>query len=109
MAIKASITMDQGSEYSTTINVTDDNDLVINLTGYTGSAMMRKHYSSINSYSFSVSISPLIGAVTISMTSNSSSLVPAGRYVYDCEIVDQYGKKTRLVEGLVTVTPEVTR
>lgn len=114
MAIKASIIFGQGEDYSTTIDVTDDNDVPINLTGYSGAAMMRKHYTSLNAYSFSVTISPLIGAVTLSMSSNSSYAnstgnIPAGRYVYDCELTDQYGKKTRLVEGFVTVTPQVTR
>ena len=109
MAIKANLIIDQGSDYETNINVTDDDDNVIDLTGYTGTAQMRKHYTSVSYYSFTVSIEGLRGIVTMSMTSNTTDSIPAGRYVYDCELSDPYGVRSRLVEGIVTVTPSVTR
>jgi hypothetical protein len=109
MAIKGNLIIDQGSTFSTTVNVTDDNEAVVNLTGYTGAAQMRKHYTSLNSHSFSVSISPLIGTVTLSMNATTTASITPGRYAYDCELTASNGTKTRLVEGIVTVTPEVTR
>jgi len=109
MAIKANLDIDQGSTFQTTINVTDDNDEVVDLTGYTGVAQMRKHYTSSTSYSFTVSISPSIGTVTLAMTANATANVVAGRYVYDCELTDTNGAVTRLIEGIATVTPQVTR
>jgi hypothetical protein len=109
MAIKANIVIDQGTTFQTTINVTDDNDEIVNLTGYTGAAQLRKHFTSTTSYAFVVSISPTIGTVTLSMTANSSANVVAGRYVYDCELTDVNGAVTRLIEGIATVTPQVTR
>lgn len=109
MAIKANLDIDQGSTFRTTINVTDENDDIVNLTGYTGVAQMRKHYTSSTSYSFTVSISPSIGTVTLSLTANATSNVVAGRYVYDCELTDTNGAVTRLIEGIATVTPQVTR
>lgn len=109
MAIKANIVMDQGASFSTTINVTDSTDSPINLTGYTGASMMRKHYSSTNAYSFSVSVTPLTGIVALSMTANQTALIPSGRYVYDCEMTDSNGTVSRILEGIVTVTPGVTR
>lgn len=109
MAIKANLIIDQGADYETSINVTDDDDAVINLTGYTGAAQMRKHYTSVSYYSFNVSISGPQGIVTLTMSSNTSASIPAGRYVYDCELTDTQGKTSRLVEGIVTITPNVTR
>lgn len=109
MAIKGNIIIDQGSTFQTSINVTDDNDEVIDLSGYSAAAQMRKHYTSSNAYSFNTSISPSIGVVTLSMSSNTTNSIPAGRYVYDCELTDSNGLVTRLVEGIVTVTPGVTR
>jgi len=109
MAIKANLQIDQGSTFQTTINVTDDNDDIVDLTGYTGVAQMRKHYTSTTSYSFTVSISPTIGTVTLAMTANATANVVAGRYVYDCELTDTNGAVTRLIEGIATVTPQVTR
>lgn len=109
MAIKANLIIDQGADYSTTINVTDDDDTVIDLTGYTGAAQMRKHYTSVTFYAFDVSINGPLGIVTLSMAANSTNNIPAGRYVYDCELTDTQGKTSRLVEGIVTITPNVTR
>jgi hypothetical protein len=109
MAIKANIVIDQGSTFQTSINVTDENDEIVDLTGFSAAAQMRKHYTSSNSYAFSTSISPTLGVVTLSMTANTTSTIPPGRYMYDCELTDVNGAISRLVEGIVTVTPGVTR
>ena len=109
MAIKANLILDQGADYATTLNVTDDDGTALDLTGFTGAAQMRKHYTSVTSYAFTVTINALQGTVDLSLSSNTSNTIPAGRYVYDCELTDGSGKKSRLVEGIVTITPQVTR
>lgn len=109
MAIKANLIVDQGADYVTTLTVTDDDGDVIDLTGFTGAAQMRKHYTSVTSYAFTVTINAGQGTVDLSLTANTSNTIPAGRYVYDCELTDSNGKKSRLVEGIVTITPQVTR
>jgi hypothetical protein len=108
MAVKANITIDQGTSFETTLDVTDDNGDPINLTGYTGAAQMRKHYTSSNSYSFAVAINPTAGVVTLTMNAASTSAITAGRYVYDCELTSG-STISRVLEGIVTVTPQVTR
>lgn len=108
MAIKANLIIDQGTDYSTTINVTDDFDETIDLSGYSGVAQMRKHYTSVSYYSFDVATNAQ-GEVILSMSANTTNNIPAGRYVYDCELTDSFGKKSRLVEGIATITPQVTR
>lgn len=109
MAIKANIVIDQGSTFQTSINVTDDNDEPVNLTEYSADAQMRKHYTSLTSYSFTTTISPDLGIVTLAMDANTTNNIAPGRYMYDCELTDQNGAVTRLVEGIATVTPGVTR
>jgi hypothetical protein len=109
MALKANIVIDQGSDFSTIISVTDDNGDPLNLTTFTGAAQMRKHYTSSNAVSFVVTTSPS-GEVTLSMNAAVSNAVIPGRYVYDCELMDTTSNTvSRLVEGIVTVTPQVTR
>jgi hypothetical protein len=108
MALKANIVIDQGSDFQTTIDVTDDDGNAIDLSTYTGAAQIRKHYTSSNAFSFTVTASNT-GVVTLSMTSGYSANITPGRYVYDCELTDPSSKVTRLVEGIVTVTPQVTR
>jgi DUF4097 and DUF4098 domain-containing protein YvlB len=109
MATKANIIIDQGTTFSTSINLTDDNGDAIDLTGYTGRAQMRKHYTSSNAQSFTVSLQSSNGIVTLSLTETQTANLTAGRYVYDVEVVSGANVVSRIVEGFVTVTPEVTR
>lgn len=109
MAIKANLIIDQGTDYSATFNVTDDDGDVIDLTGATATAQMRRHYSSVSYHAFTTSINGSVGTVTISMNAATTNAISAGRYVYDCELQDTGGIRSRLVEGVVTVTPQVTR
>lgn len=109
MALKANIVIDQGTSFATTIDVTDEEDNTVDLTGFTGAAQMRKHYTSSAQTAFTVSISADLGEVTLSMAANVTNNIAPGRYVYDCELTDGSGTVSRLVEGIVTVTPGVTR
>ena len=109
MALKANIVIDQGTSFSTTIDVTDDDGNIVDLDGFTGAAQMRKHYTSSTAYDFTVAITEDLGEVNLSMTANTTNSIPAGRYVYDCELTDSAGLVSRLIEGVVTVTPGVTR
>ena len=109
MATKANIIIDQGTTFSTVINLTDDNGDPIDLTGYTGDSEMRKHYTSSNSQSFSISLGGTLGTVTLSLTSAQTANLTPGRYVYDVEVTSGSNVVSRIVEGIVTITPEVTR
>lgn len=109
MATKANIIIDQGTTFSTVIYLTDDNGDAIDLTGYSGDSEMRKHYTSSNSVSFSVSLGGTLGTVSLGMSANQTANLTPGRYVYDVEVVSGSGVVSRIVEGIVTVTPEVTR
>jgi hypothetical protein len=109
MALKANITIDQGTSFSTTIDVTDEDGNIVDLTGFTGAAQMRKHYTSTAQTAFTVSITANTGAVSLSLSANVTNTIAAGRYVYDCELTDNIGTVSRLIEGIVTVTPGVTR
>lgn len=108
MATKANLVIDQGSTYSTTITLTDDDGNPLDLTGYTGAGQIRKHYTSSSYTAFTVVITPLTGEVTLSLTATQTSNMSAGRYMYDVELTTG-GTVSRVLEGIVTVTPECTR
>lgn len=108
MAIKANLIIDQGTDYSTSITLTDDEENVIDLTGYTANAQIRKTYSSSNSVTFTTAITPAQGVITLSLTDSQTANIVPGRYVYDV-ILTASGTTSRIVEGIVTVTPRVTR
>lgn len=110
MAAFTEITIEQGATFSTTVNVEDAYYNPVNLTGYSASSQMRKSYYSSSATNITASVTGTSnGEITLSMTSaNTSSLTP-GRYVYDLIIDDGANTVTRVVEGIATVLPSVTR
>jgi hypothetical protein len=107
MAQRIDITMDQGATFEFSFNVNDANGSVLDLSNYTARAELRRHYTSTNSVSFSANIEA--NTIFLRLTSNQTSNIVSGRYVYDCEIVDDDGLVTRAIEGVLNVSPEVTR
>lgn len=110
MAIIANLYIDQGTDFSVTVDVTDTVGDILDLSGYSAAAQIRKTYSSSSvSATFSTSIAELSGQVTLSLTDTQTSAIEAGRYVYDLNITSGGGITTRVVEGQAIVTPGVTR
>jgi hypothetical protein len=109
LATKANILIDQGTDYLNVLNLTNDNDEVLSLVGYTGTAQIRKYYTSSVSYPFTVTITAQTGQVSLAMTAEQTANLAAGRYVYDCELRSSGNLVSRILEGIVTVTPQVTR
>jgi len=107
MARKLNLTVDQGTTFSYTIFLNDANGAPQDLSSFTGRAQMRKHYASTTSKSFTVAVG-VNGTVTMSMNASSTTNTVPGRYVYDLELVNG-SVVTRLAEGIITVTPEVTK
>ena len=71
---------------------------------------MRKHHTSTNAYSFTVdaNTSGANGIIIIGMDWETTRTIPSGRYVYDVEMVTS-NVVSRVLEGQVKVTPEVSR
>ncbi len=108
MAQKVNLLIDQGTTFNTTFTIHNEQDEPIDFTGYTGNSQIRKAYTSLTAYDFTVALNN-IGQVTLSMSANVTNTIAAGRYVYDVEVQDLVGVRSRIVEGLVTITPQVTR
>ena len=111
MSAKANLLINQGTDFSTSITMTGDDGFPTDLSGYTGAGQIRKHYSSESFTNLDVVFGAdrTDGVVTIELGRSSSEGMEAGRYVYDVEITSGANTRTRLVEGLVTVSPQVTR
>ena len=107
---KYNFTLEQGATFSREITVQDSGS-AMNLTGYTPRMQMRStHDSSTIALTITASISNATqGKISLSATDTLTSAVEEGIYVYDLEIESSGGIVTRLMEGNVTVTPEVTR
>jgi hypothetical protein len=105
----------QGATYSQVINwKTGSTPAFVNTTGYTARMQLRTSYSAASaSLELTTSNSRIsltnAGVITLSLTATETAALAAGRYVYDLEMVSSGGQVTRLLEGVVTVSPEVTR
>ena len=109
MATKANLFIDQGTTFTTSITLTDDEDNPIDLTNYTGVAQIRKYYTSSTYTPFVVTLGGTTGVVILTLSATTTSGLSAGRYVYDCEVTSDVGVVSRVVEGIITVNPQVTR
>lgn len=108
------LTFPQGATWSLSLTWNDDGGDPINLTGYTAAMQVRKSYDattpvvSVSSGS-GITLGGVAGTIDVRIASSATDDVKAGRYVYDLELTSGGGEVTRLVEGTLTVTPEVTR
>jgi hypothetical protein len=110
VATVTNLYVDQGSYYRTHITVSNTDGTPLDLSGYTAASQMRKSYQSSTAYNFTTSISnPSEGRVRIELSSEQSRLIPAGKYLYDLEITATSGEKSRVVEGMVIISPEITK
>ena len=110
MANISNLYVDAGSTYSNIITVAASNGQPLNLTGYTVASQMRKSYQSSVAYNFTASILDApAGKIRLELTNTQSEAIPAGRWLYDVEITSSTGSKTRVVEGIVTVNPQITQ
>ena len=109
MATTKNLVIDQGSTFTANVQFLDNSKIPISLVGYNVKSQMRKSYASANATTFTANItSPSTGNVSISLTSGQTANLIAGRYIYDIEanIADTV---VRIVEGIITVNPGVTR
>lgn len=109
MATKLNLTIDQGSDFTLNFDLKDSAGNAFDLTGYTGRSQFRKYYTSNTSYTLGAVTGNTNGVVTLSLGAANSAAIPAGRYLYDVEIVSAGNTVTRILEGILTLTPEITR
>lgn len=103
-------TVEAGADFNTVIDLKDAAGGTLNLSGFQTAAQMRKSHYSNTAINFSVSVTDAsVGQITMTMSSAVSANVTPGRYVYDVLITSGTGIKTRIIEGIVTVLPSVTR
>jgi hypothetical protein len=103
--------LEKGATYSTTITLDDVYGDSYNLIGYTANSQFRKSYYSSNATAvFTTTIDTSNGAIGLSLTAAVTANIAPGRYVYDTIIrKTSTGEVTRILEGIVDVSPSVTR
>ena len=103
------LTLDKGTDFSATFNVTNSDGTVFLLNNYTATAKIRKHPAATSYQSFTTTITVLRGEIKITMNAVTTSLLTAGRNYYDV-IITQAGTGliTKVFEGMILVNETVS-
>jgi len=111
MATISNIFINQGADFSTTVTISDNTGSALDLTSFTALAQMRKTYESTSATAFTATFDSdrTTGKIELSLTGTQTSTLESGRYVYDLLITGASSDKSRVVEGIATVNPSVSR
>jgi hypothetical protein len=106
----ADLFIDQGTDFSKTLTLDGDDGATVNIAGYVFTSQMRTSYYTANATAnISVTVADAAnGVVLMHMSAANTSNVVAGRYVYDIKMVDSSNTISRILNGIITVTPEAT-
>lgn len=112
--------IDQGASLTRAITWTASDGSPVDLTGYTGAAQIRasaQDASPLVSLTVTFDADRTTGKLSVSLTSaQTAALVTTGttatdrtKGVWDLELTSGSGTVTRLLQGAVFISPEVTR
>lgn len=114
MARRIVLSIDQGTDTRVSVSISDATGTPIDLTGASARMQLR---TQINAPDFVDELTTDNGRIAIGDAGTLSLIfpngvttdTPAGTYVYDLEMVDSDGLVSRVMEGTITIRPEVTR
>lgn len=114
-AANLSISIEQGATFTRSIVYNDSEGNPVDLTSVTAvRGQVRDNFASPTAYDFTLAVEspPTSGVISWLMPADVTATFPvtrAQKYFYDIEIEYSSGVVERLLEGIATITPEVTR
>lgn len=93
----------------------DSTGTPVNLTGFIANMQVRQSASSpdvllaLSTTTGGITITPLLGKITLTFTATMTAAIAWRRGKYDLELTSNDGTVTRLIEGEINVSKEVTR
>jgi len=111
MAQITDLFVDQGSDWSAILTFSNVDGTARDFTNCTVAGQLRKGYgsSTFTAITTTFPAPATSGKIKLALGNATTAALKAGRYVYDVEVVDAQGLKSRVVEGIITLTPEVTK
>lgn len=109
MTTQANLYVDQGVDFSIDLDVSIDGE-VITLDDKDFYCSFAKLYSTTPTAN--AAVVPLVGnnsIIELSVSGETTENISPGKYVYDVIMVSPSGTKTKILEGLITVIPTITR
>jgi hypothetical protein len=108
------ILLEQGATFSQVITY-KDNGVAVNLTGYTARMQVRATLESastlveLTTANGRIALGGTAGTITLTISATDTAALTSGRGVYDLELVSGSGIVTRLLQGVATISRNVTR
>jgi hypothetical protein len=102
--------INQGETFTTQITLDDANSVGYNLYSFSVQSQAKKSYYTSNiALQFTSSIyDSANGIIQLSANSATTANLPAGKLVYDVILIDSSRNVTRVLEGVIHVSPGVT-
>ena len=98
----------QNSSFQSDLTVLDDEGNPVDLTNFTGSMFISKYFGSSTKYAVPIAVeAPLQGILRISISSDSTRLLPAGTQQYSIFITETNGETSLVLSGLAIIIPTV--
>lgn len=110
-AVKYNFELNQGETFDTTFTVLYADRRPFDLTGYLVRGQVRQAYTdSAPLVTFTCEVAdPAAGRIRMSLTAAETAALDFTKGVYDIEVESEAGVVTRVVQGVVTLSKEVTR
>lgn len=109
------ITIEQGATFRLNLEWVDSNSDPVDLTGYTARMQVRRRYASteaalnLTTENGGIVLGGAAGTILIEAAAGATDDIDFKIGVYDLELEAADGFVTRLLQGAVTISPEVTR
>jgi len=114
-AANVELVIQQGTDFSHIVSVKNSDGSVFPLTGYTARMQLRPNASSatvlaeLSTSNAKITVNGATGQLTLALTNVDTAAYTWRSGVYDLEITSSGGVVTRIMEGNVTLSLEVTR
>jgi hypothetical protein len=113
MAGEYNFTIEQGATFNLLMTWKIDN-VAVNLTGYTARLQARIDVDETDTIlslttGAGITLGGAAGTISLDQTATQTALLPKGEYVYDLDLQSSGGIVTRLLQGELNISAEVTR
>jgi hypothetical protein len=108
------ILIEQGATFSQVITY-KDNGVAVNLQGFTARMQVRATLEAatalieLTTANGRIALGGTAGTITLTISATDTEALTSGRGVYDLELVSGSGIVTRLLQGVATISRNVTR
>ena len=114
MAGSFDFTIEQGATFNLLMTWKIDN-VPVNLTNWTARLQARVDVEdtevvlNLTTENGGITLGGALGTITLNQTAIQTALLQTGSFVYDLELISSVSSVTRLLQGELTISAEVTR